>query len=545
MSDLVAQARAWVQQDPDPETAAELQALIDGSDQAGLAARFDTRIAFGTAGLRGELGAGPARMNRVVVCQTAAGIAKFLETNRQIYENSEGQLSAVIGFDGRTNSDVFAKDTAEIFAAAGISTNLFDQCVPTPVAAFTGKRIGASVTVVVTASHNPPRDNGYKVYLGGPTAGSQLVPPQDAEIAKQIDLIAATKTISEIPRSGDYSILGSSEISLYIDRAKTLISDSAEVIASRAKIHITHTALHGVGWKVVQPLMSDLGFRVSPVDLQAEPDGAFPTVAFPNPEEKGAMDLAFATATQLDSALIIANDPDADRLAVAVKVQDGYQMLTGDEVGILLANELAPHVGAIANSIVSADLSALASFHSVRYTQTLTGFKWISKVADLGYGYEEALGYCVDPEYTPDKDGITAALLISELAVNLALEGKNLLDKLAELSETLGHVATGQVSIRVTNLATIGKIMTALRTEVPARIAGQEVRSEDYLARTDMMQTDALIFTNESIKIIIRPSGTEPKLKCYLQAGASSSNGAKKLLADLQKWANTTLSALQ
>jgi len=545
LTDLIAQAKAWLEQDPDQETRLELQSIIDEVDLQELSSRFETRISFGTAGLRGELGAGPARMNRVVVCQTASGLAEFLISNREIYCDEAGELSAVVGFDGRTNSDVFAKDSAEIFAAAGIKTHLFSESVPTPVAAFTGKQIGASATVVVTASHNPPRDNGYKVYLGGPTGGSQLVPPQDAEIAAQIDKIAETKSISDIPRSSSYSMLGAKEFRQYIERAKTLLDNSDQAVRDRSKIRITHTALHGVGWKVVQPLMSELGFQVSPVELQSEPDGAFPTVAFPNPEEKGAMDLAYETAAKFDSALIIANDPDADRLAVAVKVPEGYQMLTGDEVGLLLANELAPKSKAIANSIVSADLSALAKHHNVSYTQTLTGFKWISKVPDLGYGYEEALGYCVDPEYTPDKDGISAALVISEMAVKLALENKNLLDKLAELAGQLGHFATGQVSIRVTDLATISKIMKALRDNTPAEISGLRVDSEDYSNRSDMMKTDALIFSNESIKVIIRPSGTEPKLKCYLQATSDSKTGANQLLGELEAWASATLNALQ
>ncbi len=545
MSDLITQATAWLEQDPDPETRLELQAIIDAGDLHELSSRFDTRIAFGTAGLRGELGAGPARMNRVVVCQTASGLAEFLISNREIYADKLGELSAVVGFDGRTNSDIFAQDTAEIFAAAGIKTHLFSESVPTPVAAFTGKQLGASVTVVVTASHNPPRDNGYKVYLGGPTGGSQLVPPQDAEIAIQIDKIAKTRNLLELPRSASYSMLGAKEFSQYIERAKALIDSSDLAARDRSKIHITHTALHGVGWKVVQPLMSELGFQVSPVELQSEPDGAFPTVAFPNPEEKGAMDLAFETASDLDSDLIIANDPDADRLAVAVKIPGGFQMLTGDEVGLLLANEMAPSSKAIANSIVSADLSALAKQHNVRYTQTLTGFKWISKVPDLGYGYEEALGYCVDPEYTPDKDGITAALMICEMAVKLALEDQNLLDKLAELADQLGHVATGQVSIRVSDLATISKIMNTLRRNTPEQISGLQVISEDYLNRSDLMKTDALIFSNDSIKVIIRPSGTEPKLKCYLQASSDSKTGANELLAELKTWASSTLNALQ
>ncbi len=545
MSQLAEHAKAWLDQDPDPVTKLELQALIDNQDEEGLSSRFSTRLDFGTAGLRGELGAGPNRMNRVVVAQTALGLAKFLNANRETYLDPSGGLSAVIGYDGRTNSDVFALDSAEILSAAGIKTFLFSEMVPTPVAAFTGRRLGASLTVVVTASHNPPRDNGYKVYLGGPTGGSQLVPPQDREIANLITALSTGTTFQQIPKSKDFTLIGQPEISQYLDRAKTLISMHESEIAKRSAIRITHTALHGVGWKVVSPLMAAAGFKVLPVTLQEEPDAKFPTVAFPNPEEKGAMDLSFAEATRNDSDIILANDPDADRLAVAVRNGDGYQMLTGDQVGLLLANQLAPTSKAIANSIVSADLSALAKHYGVPYTQTLTGFKWISKVPDLGYGYEEALGYCVDPEYTPDKDGITAALIIAQMASDLKAQGKTLVDQIQDLAQKFGHVATGQVSLRVSDLSVIGKITSGLRSNPPASIGDEAVLFEDYSARTDAMKTDALVFSNESIKIIVRPSGTEPKLKCYLQASATSKPAATKLLENLKTWAEATLSALK
>jgi len=501
LSDPLNQAKRWLNQDPDPLTKLELQDLIDNDDEASLASRFDTRLEFGTAGLRGELGAGPSRMNRVVVAQTASGLAQFLNENRETYLDPSGSLSAVIGYDGRTNSDIFALDSAEILAAAGITTYLFSEMVPTPVAAFTGRRLGASLTVVVTASHNPPRDNGYKVYLGGPTGGSQLVSPQDKEIANLITEVSEQSTFQEIPKSKSFELIGQPEIDKYLDRAKELISLNSADVAKRSAIHITHTALHGVGWKVVKPLMADAGFKVAPVVLQATPDALFPTVAFPNPEEKGAMDLSFAEAAKNGSDIILANDPDADRLAVAVLTGDGYQMLTG--------------------------------------------FKWISKVPNLGYGYEEALGYCVDPEYTPDKDGITAALVIAQLASDLKSKGKTLLDQLEDLAAKFGHVATGQVSLRVSDLQVIAKIMASLRTEPPRNIGNSQIQLEDYLARTDAMKTDALIFSSEAIKIIVRPSGTEPKIKCYLQAAASNKLEAAKLLEDLKIWAEATLSALK
>jgi phosphomannomutase len=507
-------AKAWVAQDPDPKTRSELQALIDSGDQQQLDERFQQLLQFGTAGLRGELGAGPNRMNRVVVSYAALAIAKFLVMNKETYKDPEGELTVVVGFDGRENSDIFARDSAEIFQANGCRAMLFDQAVPTPVAAFTGKRLAASATIVVTASHNPPRDNGYKVYLGGPNGNSQLISPQDQQIAQLIEDCSRSETFSSISHSADYQRLEQPAVNHYIERARCLISQES---LNRPKLKITHTALHGVGWSVVNKLFTEAGFTISAVPEQMQPDGAFPTVAFPNPEEAGAMDLAYAFASNTSSDLILANDPDADRLAVAVPLEEGWRMLTGDQVGLLLADYLGArnNRGTIANSIVSASLAPVAKNYNLYYEQTLTGFKWISKVPNLVYGYEEALGYCVDPEQTPDKDGITAALLIAELAADLKAEQSSLSQHLDTLEKKYGQISTGQVSIRVSDLTLIDKVMQFVRSSPPKEFDGA-LRSLD-LAKSEKLRTDAVIVENEVARLIFRPSGTEPKLKCYLQ----------------------------
>lgn len=531
-------AKSWLHQDPDPKTRAELQGLIASVDLRGLEARFGARLEFGTAGLRGELGAGPNRMNQVVVAQTALGISRFLLASGSQYLDSQGGLSVVIGYDGRHNSDVFAKLSAEIFAAQGIRALMFDQVVPTPVAAFAGRSRLSSATIVVTASHNPPKDNGYKVYLGGANGNSQLVPPQDAEIADQIARVASETSFQDIPRSGSYSLLGKEDISNYVDRALTLIPQDAKAKSRRGELRITHTSLHGVGWKFIKEIFERSGFELCSVQSQQEPDGDFPTVIFPNPEEPGAMDLAFESAIENKSELILANDPDADRLAVGFG--QNQQMLTGDQVGLILADRLATAgVRVIANSIVSQDLTAIAEHHGLEYQQTLTGFKWISKVPGIGFGYEEALGYCVDPEFTPDKDGITAALLIAELASELSEQGQNLGDELARIADQYGQTATGQVSIRVQDLGVIASSMAFIRQHPPLQILGQSVTLTDYLQRSGNDRTDALIFTGPTIRVIFRPSGTEPKLKCYLQfSGADSAAG----LESLRDWATNLIS---
>ena len=534
---FIEKAKTWVAHDPDSKTKYELEELINKNDQVAIESRFSQLLQFGTAGLRGELGAGPNRMNRVVVAYAAAAIAQFLKRNKLEYQNPDGELSVVIGFDGRENSDVFAMDTAEIIAATGCEALLFDQRVPTPVAAFTGRRLKASATIVVTASHNPPRDNGYKVYLGGKFGGSQLISPQDKEIAQLIEENYLNLTFDKIPKSKSYKILSDSDVQKYIDRALDLVENENP---ARSKIKILHTALHGVGSPVVEKIFNALGFDLSLVEQQRLPDPKFPTVAFPNPEEPGAMDLAFEEARKKKVDLILANDPDADRLAVAVPDGDAWKMLTGDQVGLLLADYCASQAnsGAIANSIVSADISAVASAYQLEYRQTLTGFKWISKVPNLIYSYEEALGYCVDPSYTPDKDGITAALLVAEIAANLAATDQSLTAKLEQLSTRFGRTSTGQVSIRVSDLSVIGKIMSFVRTMPPVSFEGALDRED--LLHSRQLNTDAVILSNEKARLIFRPSGTEPKLKCYLQY-----QGDEAGLEKLKEFANALLHSAQ
>ena len=541
--DLLKLANAWLAQDPDPQTQAELSKLIESQDLVELESRFGSRLEFGTAGLRGELGAGPNRMNRIVVGQAAHAIGQFLIANRKTYSDPAGNLTVVIGYDARVNSDIFAKDSAEILTGLGIAVSLFGFAVPTPVACFTGARVKASATIVVTASHNPPRDNGYKVYLGGPLFGSQLVPPQDKEIANLITKVAAELTFNEIEKSSSYQLLDDSAVELYRERAKELV---APANPARAALGITYTAMHGVGYRVIAPVFEDLGFALSSVAAQQQPDGAFPTVSFPNPEEPGAMDLSLEHASSLQSDLILANDPDADRLAVGVKSSNGYKMLTGDEVGLLLAELIAEKGGArsIANSIVSASLEPLAKHHKLHYEQTLTGFKWISKVKDLSFGYEEALGYCVDPSHTPDKDGITAALLIAELAANLKTEGKTLIDQLGSLANRYGHLKTGQVSIRVSDLSVIGKIMTGVRLQPLKTLLGESVEFEDLALGRKLKPTDGVILDSASARMIIRPSGTEPKLKCYLQVRGPTEELAAAGLEELKAFASEYLKSL-
>lgn len=529
-------ARAWAAQDPDTETREELLALIAAGDTQAIEARMGSRLDFGTAGLRGELGAGPNRMNRVLVAQAAAGIRDYVN------ENFKNDASVVIGFDGRINSAIFARDSAEIFAAAGISTMLFDGVVPTPVLAFAGKHLNASAAIMVTASHNPPRDNGYKVYLGGANGGSQIISPTDKQIADKIRAIAASQTFDEIPKSTNYEVIGDEIRQAYVAETASLTGE----IENAESLKIVYTAMHGVGWRTTQELFEAVGLpKPFTVDEQLLPDGNFPTVAFPNPEEPGAMDLAFAKAREVGADLIIANDPDADRLAIGVpdsSVAEGWRRLTGDEIGLLLGYQVARRAvadgktGALACSIVSSSaLGKVANHFGLEYQETLTGFKWISKVPNLLFGYEEALGYCVDPQRTPDKDGISAALIAIDMAAELASQGKTLTDQLAELGEVFGHYATGQISMRVTDLSVISSIMQNLRTNPPVMIDGVAAKYTDLSIGTDKLgPTDGLRFDlADGRRVIVRPSGTEPKLKCYLQAVGESKEAATATLASL------------
>lgn len=530
--DLIAAATAWAAQDPDPQTKAELLALIEAENLVELESRMGARLDFGTAGLRGELGAGPNRMNRVLVAQAAAGIRDY------VLENFKHEPSVVIGFDGRINSAVFARDSAQIFSAAGIQTMLFDGVVPTPVLAFAGKHLNTSAAIMVTASHNPPHDNGYKVYLGGQNGGSQIISPTDKEIAAKISAVAKEFTFDEIAKSDDFQVIGPELRQTYIAETASLTGE----IENGDALKIVYTAMHGVGWHVVEPLFTAVGLaRPITVDAQLLPDGNFPTVAFPNPEEPGAMDLSFAKATEVSADLILANDPDADRLAVAVPDATGWRRLTGDEIGLLLGHEmakrarLAGHGGALACSIVSSSaLKKVAEYFDLDYTETLTGFKWISKVPNLIFGYEEALGYCVDAQRTPDKDGVSAALMVASIASDLNKQGRTITDQLAELGDLYGHFATGQISIRVTDLREISRLMQNLRGETPEQIDGVAAAFTDLkLGSKGLAPTDGLRFDLvDGRRVIVRPSGTEPKLKCYLQAiGENKSEAEDKLQA--------------
>ncbi|MFJ5301534.1 phospho-sugar mutase [Streptomyces sp. NPDC088350] len=505
--ELIARARTWLGEDPDADTREELGRLIDAGDVTELAERFRGTLQFGTAGLRGELGAGPMRMNRAVVIRAAAGLAAYLK------KNGATDGTVVIGYDARHKSADFARDTAAVMVGAGLRAAVLPRPLPTPVLAFAIRHLGAVAGVEVTASHNPPRDNGYKVYLGD---GSQIVPPADAAIAAEIDAVDSLHDVAR-PDTG-WETLDDSVLDAYLARTDAVLAPGSPRTA-----RTVYTAMHGVGKDVLLAAFARAGFP-EPVLVaeQAEPDPDFPTVAFPNPEEPGAMDLAFARARATDPDLIIANDPDADRCAVAVKADGDWRMLRGDEVGSLLAAHLVRRGarGTFAESIVSSSLlGRIAEKAGLPYEETLTGFKWIARVDGLRYGYEEALGYCVDPDGVRDKDGITAALLITELASELKQEGRDLLDLLDDLAVEHGLHATDQLSVRVEDLTVIADAMRRLREQPPTRLAGLSVtKAEDLTEGTEKLPpTDGLRYTLDGARVIVRPSGTEPKLKCYLE----------------------------
>lgn len=543
-TERIARAEAWIAQDPDPETREELAALVeaaragDPGASADLADRFDTRLAFGTAGLRGEIAAGPNRMNRVLVSQAAAGLANHL-----LEHAAPGTTpSAVIGYDGRKNSAVFARDSAEIMAGAGVRAVLLPRMLPTPVLAFAVRHLDTSAGVMVTASHNPPNDNGYKVYLGGADHGSQIVAPTDAEIAAHILRVAATTTVTELPR-GDFETAPEAVVDAYV-RETARVAD-----APAAQPRVVYTAMHGVGWETTARVLATAGFDApAVVDDQISPDPAFPTVAFPNPEEPGAMDLSFARAREAHAELIIANDPDADRLAIGIPdaSSEGYRRLTGNEVGLLLgwraARRAAATVtgaggpnGTLACSIVSSPgLEAVARAYGLEFRATLTGFKWISRAPALVFGFEEALGYLVNPETVRDKDGISAAVAFLSLAAELKAEDKAITDHLDEFIERFGCYASTQISLRVTDLSRIGEIMTRLRAEPPAAVDGIRVeRIEDLADGFDALPpSDVLrIVLEGGGRVMVRPSGTEPKLKVYIDAVGTDGTVAERRAA--------------
>jgi len=547
-------ARAWLAQDPDEVTRDELAALLaaadagDESARAELADRFGARLEFGTAGLRGRLGAGSNRMNRVLVAQAAAGLAAYVRE-----ASDEARPTVVVGYDGRRNSDVFARDSAELFAGAGLRAVLLPRLLPTPVLAFAVRHLGAAAGVMVTASHNPPDDNGYKVYLGGPDGGSQIVSPADTAIATHILEVAAAGDIGALPR-GEYEIADESVVDAYVAATATV----APAPAGAAGMNWVYTAMHGVGHETLERILLAAGYPLPTVVAeQIEPDGAFPTVSFPNPEEPGAMDLSYATARAADAEFIIANDPDADRLAVAVpdtSSPDGWRRLTGNEVGLLLGWRAARAAsattgGALACSLVSSPgLQTVAEHYGLDFHATLTGFKWISRAPGIVFGFEEALGYLVNPETVRDKDGISAAVAMLGLIAEAREQGRTLADLMRQFDETFGFFASGQVSVRVVDLSLIGRIMTSLRATPPAHIGGVAVeRIDDLLTGVDgLPSSDVLrLWLADGSRVIVRPSGTEPKLKVYLDVRGTSTADAAERLAAIETGARELLAAAQ
>jgi len=550
VNELLATARAWRDQDPDAVTRAELDALIASAETGDAAAvdeladRFGTRLAFGTAGLRGRLGAGSNRMNRVLVSQAAAGLAAYLREHA-----APGVApTVVIGYDGRRNSDVFARDTAELMAGAGLRAVLLPRLLPTPVLAFAVRHLDAAAGVMVTASHNPPDDNGYKVYLGGVDAGSQIVPPADGQIAAHIQRIADTRRVDALPRSTDYETAPESVIDAYVAATAAV----APAPAGAEGLRWVYTAMHGVGWETLSRILERAGYPAPvTVDAQLHPDGAFPTVSFPNPEEPGAMDLAFQTARAVDAELVIANDPDADRLAVAVPDADapgGWRRLTGNQIGLLLgwrAARTAPAGASLACSLVSSPgLQAVAEHYGLDFHATLTGFKWISRAPGIVFGFEEALGYLVNPDTVRDKDGVSAAVAMLGMVAEARGTGCTLADLLDEFDRTFGAYASDQISVRVDDVSVIARIMAALRAEHPAAVGEVAVtRVDDLLTGVDGLPPgDVLrLWLEDGSRLIVRPSGTEPKLKLYLDVRGDDARDAATRLAALSAGARALL----
>ena len=522
--DLLDAARAWAADDPDPQTRAELEAVIaaasEGDEEAvaDLADRFSGMLEFGTAGLRGALGAGPNRMNRAVVIHAAAGLTAYLKSVAP-------EPFVVIGFDARTNSDVFARDTAAVVCGAGGRAAVLPRPLPTPVLAYAIRFLGADAGVMVTASHNPPQDNGYKVYVGD---GSQIVPPVDGLIAAAI---AEVESVASVPMADDgWETLTDDVLDAYVADIATIVSPLAP-----RELTVVHTAMHGVGTETIQRAFAAAIFpQPISVAAQAEPDPMFPTVSFPNPEEPGAMDLALDLAEQTGPDLVIANDPDADRCAAAIPGPGGWRMLRGDEVGALLGAHIldrgVPEGGRFANSIVSSRLlGAMAAKAGVSHEETLTGFKWIGRVPSLAFGYEEALGYCVDAAHVRDKDGISAALLLAELAAERKADGSDLQTVLDDLAIEHGVYATDAFSVRVDDLSLIGAIMARLRATPLTEVGGIPVaRQQDLAVGVDgLLPTEGLrYYLRDDSRIIVRPSGTEPKLKIYLEVIEPVDNAA-------------------
>jgi phosphomannomutase len=531
--DLRAAARAWIEGDPDPETRAELAAILASGDEADLVERMATGLEFGTAGIRGPVGAGRNRMNRAVIIRTTRGLADHLASV------GRGTGPVVVGFDGRADSRRFADDALGVLVGAGIPVRFFPDVAPTPVVAYAARRLGAAAAVVITASHNPPRDNGYKVYDAN---AAQIVPPVDAAIAAAIDRVGPA---CDVPRAegvldaghGLAEPIGDGLVASYIEDVTGLLRGG-----ERARtLRIAYTPLHGVGWATMQRAFTAAGFTdVHPVPEQRDPDGRFPTVAFPNPEEEGALDMVHALAEQVGADLVLANDPDADRLAVSVPVAGGWRPLTGNQIGQLMGDFLLERYAGskqplVVSSVVSSPmLASIAAAHGARYEPTLTGFKWIANAAldlerggelEFVFGYEEALGYTVGT-VVRDKDGIGAAVSFADLAEWCRAAGTSILERLALLSRRHGLWVSVQRSVvrpGSEGLAEIDEAMRLVRDERPESLAGFPVSDVvDYRdgaeARPRWLPAQALVVFDlgEAGRALVRPSGTEPKLKIYV-----------------------------
>ncbi|MEC3982694.1 phospho-sugar mutase [Amycolatopsis sp. H20-H5] len=501
----------WIADDPDAETRAELQGLLARAmggeplvaDE--LADRMAGSLEFGTAGLRGPVRAGPNGMNVAVVTRTTAGVVTWL-----LAQGHQGGV-VVVGRDARHGSEAFATAVAEVLQAANFQAKVLPGPLPTPVLAYAVKHLGAVAGIQITASHNPPADNGYKLY---DNTGGQIVPPSDGEIERAIELAPAAVSVARSPGA---EVLGE-------DLREAYLAEVAGLPRSTTRtVKVAATALHGVGAETLRLAFARAGFAEPHlVAEQSEPDPGFPTVSFPNPEEPGATDLLLALAAETEADLAIALDPDADRCALGVRERDrSWRMLRGDETGVLLGwyvlstvDKVARPDPLVATTIVSASLlGEIAKDHGARYAETLTGFKWLVRAGDgLVFAYEEALGLCVNPGFVRDKDGIAAAVLAASLTATLKEQGRTPLDVLDELASRHGVYLTDQVSPRVTDLSVRAKLMAGLRAEPPSKLAGAELTPEDLLPEADVLR-----LSGDGLRVVIRPSGTEPKLKAYLQ----------------------------
>ena len=527
---LRAEVQAWIADDPDPKTAAQLQSLLDAEDESTLGKYFNGFLQFGTAGLRGPIGPGPSCMNRAVVGRTAAGIASYMK--------KRGMTKVVVGRDARYGSEDYTIETAEIMSGAGMDVYVLPRPLPTPVLAFATAHLGCDIGIMVTASHNPPQDNGYKVYVGPVADGinyasSQIISPTDGFIARDIDAVTSLKSL---PRGSKWTELSEEVITEYVKRTSALAPRPGD-------LKIVYTAMHGVGTETIQRVFNHAGFAtLILVDEQCTPDPDFPTVAFPNPEEPGAIDLALKKARDFGADLVIANDPDADRCAAAINDPlVGWRMLRGDELGIVFGEWIARSKpkGSFANSIVSSSaLRKISSHYGIDFQEVLTGFKWIAKIEDLAFGYEEAIGYAVDSDNVNDKDGISAAIFLAQIAMDLKRDGLTISDLLNQVWERHGFHGTEQISIRVTDMSAITNVLTGLRANPPREIAGRAVESIDDLATPSdgLPPTDGLrIWLAGGIRIIVRPSGTEAKMKCYIEVVTATSDESQKLLDEIRQ----------